>query len=278
MSKENLVVSFSGGETSAFMARWLIDNKCNKFNMIFVFANTGDEEEKTLEFINKCSTEWNLNIVWIETVVHHNERKGSTHKVVDFETASRNREPFEEIIKKYGIPNQNFPHCNRELKLAPINSYVKSLGWKNYKTAIGIRSDEFDRVNGNYKKLKLYYPLVSEYPTTKQFISKWWSKQNFRVELKSYQTNCRTCWKKSKSVLYTIYKENPEYFNWNTEMEQKYGKDKYTFFREGTSALQLIEDSKYFNGKVRDLHQELEYQIDMFNNDSCDVYSLCGNE
>jgi hypothetical protein len=60
-------------------------------------------------------------------------------------------------------------------------------------------------------------------------------------------------------------------------MENKYGKDKYTFFREGTSALQLIEESKYFNGKVRDLHQELEYQIDMFNNDSCDVYSLCGS-
>jgi 3'-phosphoadenosine 5'-phosphosulfate sulfotransferase (PAPS reductase)/FAD synthetase len=120
--------------------------------MLFIFANTGDEEEKTLEFINRCSIGWNLNIVWVESVVHHNERKGSTYKVVDFKTASRNRGPFEEIIKKYGIPNQNFPHCNRELKLAPINSYVKSLGWKNYKTAIGIRSDEFDRVNQNHKK------------------------------------------------------------------------------------------------------------------------------
>lgn len=276
--KDRLLVSFSGGETSAFMVRWLIDNKSNDYDMIFVFANTGDEEEKTLEFIDNCDKEWNLNIVWVEAEVYHNERIASKHKIVNYKTASRNREPFEDVIKKYGIPNQNFLHCNREMKLNPIHSYIKSIGWKDYYTAIGIRSDEFDRVNSKYKELKLYYPLVSDYPTTKQFISKWWSKQKFRVNLKSYQTNCRTCWKKSKSVLYTIYRENPEYFDWNVEMENKYGKDKYTFFREGTSALQLIEDSKSFNGKVRDLHQELEYQIDMFNNESCDVYSLCGDE
>ena len=38
-----------------------------------------------------------------------------------------------------------------------------------------------------------------------------------------------------------------------------------------------LTGNKYFNGKVRNLHQELEYQIDMFNNDSCDVYSFCGS-
>ena len=201
MKKDKLLVSFSGGETSAFMAKWLIDNKSDEFEMIFVFANTGDEEEETLDFVNKCDKEWNLNVVWVEAVVHKNERKGSTHKIVDFNSASRNREPFIDVIDKYGIPNQNFIHCNRELKLNPIHSYCKTIGWKNYKTAIGIRSDEFDRVNANHLKFRLYYPLVSDYPVSKQFVSKWWSKQDFRVNLKSYQTNCRTCWKKSNSVL-----------------------------------------------------------------------------
>ena len=132
--KENLLVSFSGGETSAYLAKWLLDNKSEVYNLIFVFANTGDEEEETLLFIDKCSKEWSINIVWVEAVVHHNERIGSTHKIVNFKTASRNREPYKEVIKKYGIPNQNFLHCNREMKLNPIKSYIKSLGWKKYKS------------------------------------------------------------------------------------------------------------------------------------------------
>ena len=275
--KKNLLISFSGGETSAFMARWLLENKRDEYNIVFVFAIIGDEEEETFKFIDKCDKEWGLNIVWVEAVVHNNETKGSTHKIVNFKTASRDREPFKDVIEKYGIPNQNFLHCNREMKLNPIKSYCKSIGWSDYYTAIGIRSDEFDRVNKNYKKLKLIYPLVSDYPTSKQFISNWWSKQSFRLNLKSYQTNCKTCWKKSKSVLYTIYKENPNYFKFNQEMEDKYGKGKYTFFRGGQTTAELIKDAENFNGKVRDTHQELSYQVDMFNSDNCDIYSNCGD-
>ena len=179
----NLLVSFSGGETSAYLAKWLLENKSKEYNMIFVFANTGDEEERTLEFVNECSVNWGIEIVWVEAVVHKDERKASTHKIVNFKNASRNREPFIDVIDKYGIPNQNFLHCNREMKLNPIRSYVKSLGWNNYETAIGIRVDEIDRVNKNRKKLKLIYPLVEMKPTTKQEISSWWSKQNFRLNL-----------------------------------------------------------------------------------------------
>ena len=54
-NEENLLVSFSGGETSAYLAKWLIDNKSKAYNMIFVFANTGDEEEETLKFIDLCA-------------------------------------------------------------------------------------------------------------------------------------------------------------------------------------------------------------------------------
>jgi hypothetical protein len=273
--KKNLVVSFSGGETSAYLCKWLIDNKSKEYNMIFVFANTGDEEEETLKFVNKCSIEWNINIVWVEALVNHKERKSSRHKIVDFNTASRNREPFIEVIKKYGIPNQNFIHCNRELKLYPINSYVKSLGWKDYETAIGIRIDEIDRVNINRKRFNLIYPLIEFKPTTKAEINNWWKNNNFRLNLKSYYTNCRTCWKKSDLVLAKIYRENPSYFDFNKKMEELYGKDKYTFFRKGRSTLKLIEDLKKINKNPRDKHKESNYQTRLFN-ESCDIYSLCG--
>lgn len=275
--KENLLVSFSGGETSAYMAKWILDNKSDVYNMTFVFANTGDEEEETLKFIDLCSKKWNINIVWVEAVVHHNERIASSHKVVSFKTASRNREPFKEIIKKYGIPNQNFLHCNREMKLNPIKSYVKSLGWKDYKTAIGIRADEVDRINKNRKDLGLIYPFISDKPTTKQEVSYWWNKQDFRLKLKSYNTNCKTCWKKSDKVLAQIYKENPNYFNFNKKMENEYGKGKYTFFRNGRSTEQLIKDLEKINSEPKDKHLDLNFQTNLFS-ESCDIYSLCGSE
>tara|TARA_Y100001938_G_C7991756_1_gene379875 strand:- start:120 stop:950 length:831 start_codon:yes stop_codon:yes gene_type:complete len=274
--KTKLLVSFSGGETSAYLAKWLIDSKSNIYDMIFVFANTGDEEEETLKFIDLCSKKWDINIVWVEAVVHHKQRVSSSHKIVNFETASRNREPFKEVIKKYGIPNQNFLHCNREMKLNPINSYVKSIGWTNYKTAIGIRNDEVDRVNKNRKKLGLIYPLITDKPTTKQEISYWWSKQDFRLKLKSYNTNCRTCWKKSDKILAQIYRENPNYFDFNKEMEKKYGKEKYTFFRNGRSTEQLIKDLKKIILNPRNYHSEINFQTNLFS-DSCDIYSNCGD-
>lgn len=275
--KEKLLISFSGGETSAYLAKWMLDNKSSEYDMVFVFANTGDEEEETLKFIDLCSSRWNIDIVWVESVVHHGERVGSTHRVVNFNTASRNREPFKEVIKKYGIPNQNFLHCNREMKLNPIKSYMKSIGWKNYKTAIGIRVDEFDRMNKHRKKLGLIYPFISDKPTTKQEVSYWWSNQDFRLNLKSYNTNCRTCWKKSDKVLSKIYKDNPNYFNFNKEMESLYGKDKYTFFRNGRTTDELISDLKKINSLPEDKHKNTNFQTNMFS-DSCDIYSNCGED
>ena len=274
---KKLLISFSGGETSAYLAKWLLDNKSDIYKMVFVFANTGDEEEETLKFIKKCAKVWGIKIIWVEAVVHHNKRISSSHKIVNFKTASRKREPFVEVIKKYGIPNQNFLHCNRELKLNPIKSYMKSIGWKNYETAIGIRVDEFDRVNKNRKQFKLIYPFITDKPTTKQEISYWWSKQSFRLKLKSYNTNCRTCWKKSDKVLATIYKNNPEYFKFNEQMEKLYGKDKYTFFRNGRSVKLLIKDLEKINKIPTDKHNDNNFQINMFN-ESCDIYSLWGDE
>ena len=276
-TREKLLVSFSGGETSAYLAKWLIDNKSENYDMVFVFANTGDEEEETLKFVDLCASKWNIDIVWVEAVVHHGERVGSTHKVVDFNTASRNREPFKEVIKKYGIPNQNFLHCNREMKLNPIKSYMKSIGWKKYKTAIGIRVDEFDRVNKNRVKQRLIYPLVSDKPTTKQEISHWWSTQDFRLKLRSYNTNCRTCWKKSDKVLAQTYRDNPKYFDFNKNMESAYGQGKYTFFRNGRTTDELILDLNNINSIPEDKHKDNNFQTNIFT-ESCDIYSICGGD
>ena len=38
-NKETMFVSFSGGRTSGYMCRWLLDNKADEYDFIFVFAN-----------------------------------------------------------------------------------------------------------------------------------------------------------------------------------------------------------------------------------------------
>ena len=193
--------------------------------MIFVFANTGQENEETLKFVEKCDKAFNLGIVWVEAVVHHVKRKGTTHKIVNFETADREGKVFEEVIKKYMIPNKQNMICTRELKERPITSYARSIGWRrsDYQTAIGIRSDEIDRISANKEKNRLIYPLISMQPMTKPMVNFFWKNQEFRLNLKGYEGNCKTCWKKSFRKLGTIAQDTPEKFDFFRRMEEKYG-------------------------------------------------------
>jgi len=293
MYKKKLLVSFSGGETSAFMAQWLLKHKQDEYEMVFVFANTGQENEETLEFVDKCDKEFNLNVVWVEAVAHHGERKGCTHKIVDFKTASRRGEPFEDIIKKYGIPNQASPHCTRETKLAPITSFTKEyFGTRKYYTAIGIRIDEADRMNAKYKENRILYPLILKdfIQMTKPKINFYWNTMPFRLKLKGYQGNCKTCWKKSDKKLYTIAQESPEYFDFMNNMEEKYPrvgaefkKDETcvdrVFFRKHRAAKDIINESEKFKGKVVDDAQIYDIELDLFDDtESCDVWSNCGDK
>ena len=218
-----LLVSFSGGETSAFMAAWLMKNKSKEYDLKFVFANTGQENEQTLEFVRRCDSYFSLGVVWLETEPYYNERKSSGFRIVTFETASRDGEPFDRIIKKYGIPNPATPHCTRELKLSPIKAWAAKNLRADYETAIGIRVDEIDRMSKDALKNRLVYPLISWRPTTKEEINAFWRDMPFRLELKGYQGNCVTCWKKSDRKLYAIAKEKPAAFACFDRLEKIYG-------------------------------------------------------
>ena len=216
--KEDLVVSFSGGRTSAYMSHKLIES--GEYNLHFVFMNTGCEHERTLWFVNECDKYFGMNLTWIEAVAHPGERKGSTHKVVNFQTASRNGEPYEDVTKKYGISNQTWQICTRELKSNPQRDWRKANGLGNVKTAIGIRVDEFDRMSAAQKDL--VYPLVSPYPTTKQQVLEWWAKQPFDLDLPEHLGNCTWCWKKSYRKLALVWEEMPQAFDFPKRMERTY--------------------------------------------------------
>jgi hypothetical protein len=221
-AKGRLLISFSGGRTSAFMTKWCLEHFANEYEMIVVFANTGKEKEETLEFIRQCDYEFGFKTIWIEAITNPIHKKGVSAKVVNFETASRKGEPFEEMIKKHGIPNINKAVCTRELKKYAIKAYCRSISWKKYFIAIGIRIDEIDRVSPVAKEERFIYPLISNIPTRKNDINKFWSEQTFDLRLKTYEGNCDLCFKKSLRKLMTIVKENPTSANWWREMEEKY--------------------------------------------------------
>lgn len=276
VGKKKLLVSVSGGETSLFMAIWLWLHKQDEYEMIFVFANTGQENEETLLFLKQCAEYFGINIIWIEADVKEGKGNGTRFKVTDFENASRNGEPFEAVIKKYGIPNTSFLHCTRELKMNPIKAYAKSIwGKEKYYLAIGVRIDEFDRMNANKDKLLIIYPLIAKemQPMTKPMINFWWKQQPFRLNLKGYQGNCITCYKKSDKKLFQIAKENPKSFDFFDRMEQQYGKGQQIFRKNRTTKM-LLEEAKKWKGTVKD---DSENEPTLFDDESCEVFSSCGD-
>lgn len=288
---KNLLISFSGGETSAFMTQWLHKNylKLGYTNVVFVFANTGLENEETLKFVYEFQKYFNVNVHWIEAKVNQEARKGTNYIITDYNKASRKGEPFEAVIQKYGIPNQAFPHCTRELKQIPIKAFAKDyFNGKKYHTAIGIRNDEIDRMSPNAKKMGFIYPLISKIPMNKQMINFYWRDMPFRLNLKGYQGNCITCWKKGFKKLYKIAQENPKAFDFMTEMELKYPyvgnefkKDKNAkarvFFRNNKSALQVLNEAKDWKGIIKNDADDYSYQIDLLGGESCEIWSECNN-
>jgi hypothetical protein len=278
MKDKLLVCTFSGGRTSAFMGQFLNNyDKYKDYDKLFVFANTGKEKEETLQFIDRCDKEWNLSVVWLEAKINLEKGKGTDFKVVDFKTANRNGEPFEEMLKAYPIPTVFASNCTRELKQTPINKYVKNLGYKEVITAMGIRYDERHRKSNTAKQQNIIYPLCDDIKVDSSFIRNWWDKQCFDLDLKDYEGNCDLCFKKSLRKRLTLIKENPSIAKWWLDMENKYSSEKLPRFdlRNNFSIEQLIELSKQPFKVVKDKHDINKQQASLFNDLDMDIETDC---
>lgn len=193
------------------------------------FANTGKEDEATLRFVRDCGKRWNVPIVWVE---YRNDELG--YAVVDFETASRNGEPFEAIIRKRNyLPNPVTRFCTVELKIRAMHKHLKSLGWRDgdgWDQFVGIRADEERRVSKirarpspETVKETMCLPLADAGITIRE-IDDFWSGQLFKLGLptvngKTLAGNCDLCFLKAGNQVQTLIAEKPERAVWWASME-----------------------------------------------------------
>lgn len=277
--KTKYQISFSGGRTSAYMTKKLIDNFSDKYEFIVTFANTSMEDPRTLDFVHACDTHFGFNTVWLESVTHMGERKSSTHKVVTYATAARNGEVYESFIKKYGIPNKAFPQCTRELKVRPMQSYLRSIGLDHRRvpTAIGIRADEKRRVSSDAGVDNIVYPLIDIWPTDKQDVLDWWEDQAFDLGIEEFEGNCLGCFKKSLKKHFMQIEKNPAPYDFYRRMEDQYRTvgpqtGERVFFRGNMDTRQLFaeyEEHKNRPQRVIPITSEAE---DGGCSESCEVY------
>jgi 3'-phosphoadenosine 5'-phosphosulfate sulfotransferase (PAPS reductase)/FAD synthetase len=261
--KEPTCISFSGGRTSAYMLWRVLEAHNGKLpdDAIVCFANTGKEDEATLKFVHDCETNWGVKIHWIE--YREAEQVKDRWSIVDYKTASRNGEPFEMMIerKKY-LPNTFARFCTQELKLFPIDKFMKSLGHDEYVTFVGIRADEPRRVakmRGN-KDIK-ETPLATAGVSVADVLN-FWSSQPFNLETvivdgNSLLSNCDLCFLKKADHLLGLIKDKPERAVWWIKMENKLN----ARFNQGHPS---YEQMLNFHESQRGLFDPDEQTIDCF--------------
>jgi 3'-phosphoadenosine 5'-phosphosulfate sulfotransferase (PAPS reductase)/FAD synthetase len=216
---EPTCISFSGGRTSAYMLwRVLQSNNGLLDDAIVCFANTGKEDEATLQFVHDCETQWNVKIHWLEYT-----SVDPKFKLVDFESAARNGEPFEELIlKRKYLPNPIARFCTGELKVLTIDRYLKSIGITEYATALGIRADEQRRAAKMTDKL---IPLVRA-NVTQADVQEFWKNSPFDLGLRfgngiTPLGNCDLCFLKGQNQIMSMIADKPERAIWWASMEER---------------------------------------------------------
>lgn len=230
--KQPTVISFSGGRTSAYMLWKCLEAHNNKLpkDAVVCFANTGKEEEATLKFVNDCAENWGVDVIWLEY-----QKIKPFFKVVTYQTASRNGEPFAELIDKAKyLPNQSQRFCTQELKVKTIHRYLKSKGIKEYDTFVGIRADEPRRMAKISQQEDRLMPLARLGVSEKQ-VWDFWNNNIFDLELPkaSGASNCDLCFLKGTNILTSLIQQKPSRTIWWEAQEEKIGarfsRDKPTY-------------------------------------------------
>lgn len=243
------VVLFSGGRTSGYMLRRLMESHLGEmrhpsacdYEWIVIFCNTGKERDETLDFVHEVEVRWKVPVVWLEytrvpaskirpgifptnrrnlNLSKAAENGEETHwfKRVNYDTASRNGEPFDDLIRWASVlPNPTSRICSVQLKMRTAMRFLFSMGFKNYRPHIGIRTDESHRATEILSSCDSFedpkFPLI-DMGISEVEVRKFWSLQDFDLKLQSYEGNCDLCFLKAKHKRLRIIRESPDRADW----------------------------------------------------------------
>jgi 3'-phosphoadenosine 5'-phosphosulfate sulfotransferase (PAPS reductase)/FAD synthetase len=210
------VVSVSGGRTSAYMLRRVLDAYGGRLpsDIHAVFANTGDEHPGTLDFVREISVRWGVPIMWVE----YDTDAPNRYREVEYETASRKAEPMRDIVttRNY-LPNWQARFCTQELKIAPMRAVMQAImaehgtedAWTNI---VGLRWDEPDRVaklRARDAEWDIAAPLYDA-RVSKADVLAFWAAQDFDLKIPPWAGNCVGCFLKKRSHREAAAREMPE--------------------------------------------------------------------
>lgn len=233
-------VSFSGGRTSAYLVRHVIDAWGGSLpeGGHVLFANTGREHEATLEFVRDMG-ERVCPITWIELALGQAEAEQVYgYRTVDFASASRNGDPFAALVarRKY-LPNPVARFCTSDLKVRPMSAYMKANAGDDFTTVLGLRADEprrVARIRADETR-DIAVPLADAGVTREDVLS-YWKAQPFDLRLPNDDPafgNCDLCFLKSRERLDRVMAADPARAQWWMDQEYVVGgtfrKDRPTY-------------------------------------------------
>lgn len=219
----NVQIAFSGGRTSGYMLHRILEaNGGLPERVKAIFTNTGREMPETLDFVAECGDRWGIKIIWLEYV------EGRSWQVVGHNSAARNGEPFDAVIRDRGtLPNPLARFCSSELKRFTADRFIRDhLGWVSYAKALGFRADEARRASKPRDRgMSHWFPLIDA-GVSRFDVVEWWSRQSFDLRLpvvrgRSVLGNCDGCFLKSEKFLAQLAVDFPERAIWWERWERK---------------------------------------------------------
>lgn len=217
-------ISFSGGRTSGYMLRRILDAHSNQLphDVHVVFANTGEEMPATLDFVRDCSVQWHVPIWWVEYSLTDDDEP--TYKTVTYETADRDGTPFDDYLRHVErmcaakgnepyLPGPGNRFCTTELKIRCMKKLMLDLGYEHWTNIVGIRYDEPKR----WRKLnrtpperwEVDLPLVDQQIVV-DHVRALWATQPFDLRIAGdWEGNCDACHLKMPWKVARVFRDHP---------------------------------------------------------------------
>lgn len=219
------VISFSGGRTSGYMLRRILDAGLQP-DVHVLFADTGRERDETYRFVRDVEEQWHVEIHWVK-------RPGY----------------FTQLVTDRGLPNPVFRFCTQELKIRPMRNWMRGRGYDHWTNVVGIRADEPRRVakmraadEQRRERWDVALPLADA-GVTEADVLRFWAAQPFDLHLKPHEGNCDLCFLKSPKKRQQILRARPDLGVWWMAQEARTGS---TFRRDTPKYADLLDQGDLF--------------------------------